>query len=157
MHVSSRDQLGRLTGTPRAEDLTMPLIAVTRLRIRSLRFLLPFAWSTWRSFRQAKRALGNLGVKLRKAEGFAFWTLTAWRDDAAMRAYRITSPHRDAMPKLLEWCDEAAVAHWDQESAELPTWETAERRLAESGRLSKVNHPSADQQAGRLNFIRAKA
>ena len=25
-------------------DLSMPLIAVTRLRIRSLRFLLPFAW-----------------------------------------------------------------------------------------------------------------
>ena len=26
-----------------------------------------------------------------------------------MNAFRITPPHRDAMPKLLEWCDEAAV------------------------------------------------
>jgi hypothetical protein len=58
------------------------------------------------------------------------------------------------MPKLLEWCDETAVAHWNQESAELPDWETAERRMAESGRLSKVNHPSAGQRAGRLDFIR---
>jgi hypothetical protein len=55
--------------------------------------------------------------------------------------------------ELLEWCDEAAVAHWNQESAELPDWKTAERRMAESGRLSKVNHPSIDQQAGRLDFI----
>ncbi len=74
-----------------------------------------------------------------------------------MNAFRITLPHRDAMPKLLEWCDEAAVVHWNQESAELPDWETAERRMAESGRLSKVNHPSADQRAGRLDFIRKKA
>jgi hypothetical protein len=86
-------------------------------------------------------------------QGFAFWTLTAWQDEAAMSAYRITPPHRHAMPKLLEWCDEAALVHWNQESAELPDWKTAERRLAESGRLSKVNHPSIDQQAGRLDFI----
>lgn len=58
------------------------------------------------------------------------------------------------MPKLLEWCDEAVVAHWHQESAELPGWDTAERRLAESGRVSKVNHPSVDQRAEQLDFRR---
>src|SRR5258705_203311 len=31
---------------------------------------------------------------------------------------------------------------------------TVEKRMAESGRLSKVNHPSLDQQAGRLDFYR---
>ncbi len=130
----------------------MPLVAVTRLRVRSVRFGLPFGWYTWRSFRQAQRVPGSLGVKLRRVEGFAFWTVTAWRDEAAMSAYRIAPPHLHAMPKLLEWCDEAAVVHWNQDSAELPDWETAERRMAESGRLSKVNHPSIDQQAGRLDF-----
>jgi hypothetical protein len=135
----------------------MPLVAVTRLRVRSYRFLLPFAWQAWRSFRQAKHAAGSLGVTLRTADGLAFWTMTAWQDEAAMHAYRIAHPHRDAMPKLLEWCDEAAVAHWHQASAELPGWETAERRLAESGRVSKVNHPSVDQQAGRLDFMRQEA
>jgi heme-degrading monooxygenase HmoA len=132
----------------------MPLIAVTHLRIRSYRFLVPFAWQVWRSFRQAKHAAGSLGVKVRRVDGLAFWTMTAWRDEAAMHAYRIARPHRDAMPKLLEWCDEAAVAHWHQASAALPGWDTAERRLAESGRVSTVNHPSVDQQAGRLNFMR---
>jgi hypothetical protein len=136
---------------------TMPLVAVTRLHIRSLRFFLPFAWRTWRSFRQAQRAAGGLGVKLRIAQGGAFWTTTAWQDESAMNAYRITRPHRDAMPKLLGWCDEAALVHWHEESADLPDWETAERRMAESGRLSKVNHPSADQLAGRLDFSRKKA
>ena len=77
--------------------------------------------------------------------------------EAALSAYRITPPDRNAMPKLLEWCDEASVVHWDQESAELSAWETAERRMADFGRLSKVNHPSVDQRAGRLDFIRKKA
>jgi hypothetical protein len=53
--------------------------------------------------------------------------------------------------------NEAAIAHWSQESAELPDWDTAERRMADSGRLSKVKHPSADQEAGRLDFIRKRA
>ncbi|HKB42477.1 MAG TPA: hypothetical protein VKD72_38980, partial [Gemmataceae bacterium] len=82
---------------------------------------------------------------------------TAWQDEGSMNAYRITPPHRKAMPKLLDWCDEAAVAQWSQESAALPDWETAERRMADSGRLSRVTHPSADQQAGRPDFIRKRA
>jgi hypothetical protein len=138
----------------RAEDSTMPLAAVTRLRIRSVRFLVPFVWRTWGSLRQAKRAPGNLGAELRIVGGLAFWSRTAWQDEAAMSAYRFAPPHQHAMPKLLEWCDEAAVVHWEQESAALPDWAAAERCLAESGRLSKVNHPSADQRAGRLDFIR---
>jgi len=131
----------------------MPLVAVTRLRVRTWRFVLPFGWHARRSLAQANRARGCLGAKVRKAEGFAFWTVTLWEDEAAMKAYRVAGPHRVAMPKLLEWCDEASVVHWTQDVAGLPEWETAERRMAESGRLSKVNHPSIDQQAGRLDFV----
>jgi hypothetical protein len=70
-----------------------------------------------------------------------------------MSAYRITPPHRHAMPMLLEWCDEAAVVHWNQEPAELPDWKTAERRMAESVRLSKVNHSSrSTSRAARLHW-----
>jgi hypothetical protein len=130
----------------------MRLVAVTRLRIRAARFVLPFGWYTWRSFRQAKNAPGNRGAKVRRAQGFAFWTLTVWENEAAMKDYRIKPPHLQAMARLLEWCDEASVVHWTQESTDLPDWNTAEKRMAECGRLSKVNHPSADQQAGRLDF-----
>ena len=128
------------------------LIAVTRLRIRSWRFVPPFAWYTTRALRQARGAPGNHGVEVRKAQGLVFWTLTAWTDESAMAAYRIAPPHRDALPKLRTWCNEASLAHWQQETAELPDWKTAAKYMAESGRLSKVDHPSADQLAGRLDF-----
>ena len=43
-----------------------------------------------------------------------------------MTDYRITPLHRRGMPKLLEWCDEAAIVHWNQEAAEAPDSITAE-------------------------------
>ena len=62
-----------------------------------------------------------------------------------MKSYMLSGAHRQAMRKLLDWCDEAAVAHWTQDSAEEPTWQEAHTRLLKIGRLSKVNHPSKAQ------------
>lgn len=128
----------------------MAFISVTRLRLRSARYLPPFLWRTLTSLLQARRAPGNLSARTRRAADGAFWTLTAWDAEASMRAYRNSGAHRKAMPKLLEWCDEASVGHWEQEPAELPDWGEAHRRMFQSGRLSKVNHPSARQRAGEM-------
>lgn len=70
--------------------------------------------------------------------------MTAWRDEARMRGYMLTGGHRKAMPHLMEWCDEASVAHWTQADATLPTWTEADRRMRETGRPSKVRRPSAE-------------
>ena len=127
----------------------VPLISVTRLRLRSVRFLPFFIVRSLASIRQAQRAggfeagwTGNEGLR-------AFWTVTAWRDEAAMRAFRSAEPHLSAMRKLLVWCDEGSYAHWQQDTVELPDARTAHQRLAETGRISKVLHPSAGQQEGR--------
>ncbi len=125
----------------------MPFISLTRLRIRSLRFVPQFIWTAVLSSRQAKRAAGNLGQRLLRDAHLTFWTLTAWADEATMRSFMMSGAHRRAMPKLLDWCDEASVAHWVQETAELPDWREAHRRMVKDGRLSKVRHPSPAQQA----------
>ena len=57
----------------------------------------------------------------------------------------------------MEWCDEAAVAHWTQDSPEPPSWEEAHRRLQESGRPSKVNHPSEGQRNNRILALRIQS
>jgi hypothetical protein len=124
----------------------MPLAAVTRLRVRSLRFLPQFLLGTYRSLAQARRADGCLAADVRATSGRVFWTRTLWRDGAAMRAYMIGGAHRTVMPKLLHWCDEASLADW--EHATLPEWADAEARLRSSGRLSRVRHPSPAQARG---------
>ncbi len=125
----------------------MPLVSVTRLRLRSWRFFPSFLWHAAKSQRQAQRADGNLALQVR-ADGRAFWTLTLWRDRAAMRDYMIAGSHRVAMPKLQHWCDEASVSDWDQDATTLPTWAEAESQMAAQGSLSKVKHPSPAHSAG---------
>jgi hypothetical protein len=125
----------------------MPLVSITRLRVRSFRYLPAFAVQAFRSARQAKNAPGNLTVSLLKDSHFTFWTRTLWSDEAAMRAFMIVGAHRHVMPHLLQWCDEAAVVHWVQDTVEPPSWQEAYRRLQQEGRASRVNHPSAAQLA----------
>ena len=123
------------------------LISVTRLRIRSPRYLPMFIIYSILSSRQARRAPGNCGMDLLRDAHSAFWTRTAWRDEKAMRSFMLGGMHRRAMPKLLDWCDEAVTVHWTQETPQLPDWQEAHRRIVSEGRRSKVRHPSPSHLA----------
>ncbi|MGC1416021.1 MAG: DUF3291 domain-containing protein [Candidatus Acidiferrum sp.] len=120
----------------------MPLVSVTRLRVRSWRFLPSFFFYAVRSARQAGGADGNLAVKLLNDRNRTFWTVTLWASEADMKKFMISGAHGRAMRKLLHWCDEAALARWSQETSALPSWTEAHSRLESDGRPSKVNHPS---------------
>ena len=128
----------------------MPFVSLTRLRVRSLFYMPPFLWRTFRAIRQTEQAAGFLCGKVLNEARNTFWTMTAWEDESAMNAFRTSGAHRAAMPKLLHWCDEASVAHWVQETTELPAWLEAYQRMVKDGRPSKVHHPSADQMANRI-------
>jgi heme-degrading monooxygenase HmoA len=132
----------------------MAFISVTRLRVRSFLYLPEFLWDTAKSVRQVQRSSGFLGGRLLVNAPYVFWTMTAWQDEAAMNAYRTGGAHRKAMPKLLNWCDEAAVVHWTQEPPEIPAWQQAQQHMAEKGKLSKVNHPSPAQAAQQIPALR---
>jgi hypothetical protein len=120
----------------------MPLISVTRLRVRSWRFMPAFIFRAVRTRDQALAASGSIAVNLKRGPRNAFWTCTAWDSEASMRAFMVAQPHGAAMRKLMEWCDEASVVHWTQDMPALPTWTEAHRRMQQEGRPSKVNHPS---------------
>jgi hypothetical protein len=121
----------------------MPFVSITRLRIRSVRYLLPFTLYTLRSLRQVKKSPGFEGGGLLPDRSWTFWTMTAWDKEESMRRYMTTGSHKAAMPKLLDWCDEASVVHWNQPEAALPSWTEADERMRAGGRASKVRHPSA--------------
>lgn len=125
----------------------MPFISITRLRIRSIRFMPRFALHTSRSFRQASKAPGFQDGAVLADRRWTFWTMTAWDDRASMRRYMTTGSHRTAMPLLMQWCDEASFVHWDQPDHALPSWSEADRQMRENGRVSKVNNPSPNHAA----------
>jgi hypothetical protein len=128
----------------------MSFVSLTRLRIRSVRYLPFFAVHTLRSLRQVKKAPGFQTGALLNDRSWAFWTMTLWDSEESMRRYMTTGSHKQAMPHLLDWCDEASVAHWEQDTDTLPSWDEADRRMREGGRVSKVRNPSP--QHANLNY-----
>jgi hypothetical protein len=113
--------------------------------MRSTWYLVPFFWEAMKIMRQAQRTSGFLGGRLLVEAKRTFWTVTAWEDSSAMNVFRTQGAHGGVMPKLLEWCDEAAVVHWTQLTETLPSWQEAHYRMMKEGRPSKVKHPSSAQ------------
>ena len=76
-----------------------------------------------------------------------FWTLTVWENEKAMKAFRGSGAHAKVMPRLANWCDEAAYSHWETTDETVPTWPEAYKYLLTTGKLSRVNYPSAAHEA----------
>jgi heme-degrading monooxygenase HmoA len=121
----------------------MPFVSLTRLRLRSIRFLPAFFLHTTRSLEQVKSAPGFRTGALLADRAWTFWTMTSWDSQEMMRQFMISGPHKTAMSFLSAWCDEASVAHWDQPEETLPSWTLADQRMRQTGRPAKVKHPSA--------------
>ena len=127
------------------------MASVTRLRVRSLRYLLPFLWTTFRAQRQVLRAPGFVAGKLLIDAHRTYWTLTVWENERAMKAFRGSGAHAKVMPRLFTWCDEASYAHWIPAQNSVPSWPEAYERMVNEGHLSRVSHPSADH--ARRHFV----
>ncbi len=121
----------------------MAFVSITRLRLLSPEFAEPFFLDAVDADEQARATLGNMGVEVLAEPGDVFWTKTIWTDRAAMRGFMTSGAHATTMPRLRGWCDEAHVAHREQDAEELPTWSEAHRRLVSEGRRSAVEHPTA--------------
>lgn len=128
----------------------MAFVSITRLRVRSWRFLPVFFFYALRSAREAARAEGNLKACILSESNRTFWTGTSWTAEAAMKKFMLAGAHRESMTKLPHWCDEAALVHWTQDGDSLPPWNEACARLRNGGRLSRVNHPSEAHVANRF-------
>jgi len=108
---------------------------------------LSFIFYALRASRQARNAPGNIALSLLRDTHNTYWTRTVWTTESAMKAFMLAGPHRQVMRRLLEWCDEAALVHWEQETDQEPEWHEAHRRLQVDGRRSKVNHPTPAQES----------
>ena len=65
----------------------MNFVSLTRLRIRSIRYLPFFAIHTFRSLRQVRKAHGFQTGALLNDRSWTFWTMTVWDGQESMRRF----------------------------------------------------------------------
>ena len=133
-----------------SEPLPKPdttLVSVTRFRLRSMRFLPFFIFHANRTIAQIRKSDGFIAGAVQRESGLAFWTMTVWRDEHAMRAYGASGAHRRATPLLAEWADEASTVRWVQGSRDVPHWPDAVSRLRQAGRPLPLRHPAVNHNA----------
>ena len=124
----------------------MPWVSVTRLRLRGWFFLPAFLFTNGPVARQVRKAPGFLGGTLMMDARHTFWTVSLWKDQASMAAFRNGGKHGKAMPKLAGWAEHTRVANWEQEGKSIPDWETLYTRLSEKGRPSRLFRPAPDHK-----------
>ncbi|MDL4817502.1 DUF3291 domain-containing protein [Actinomadura opuntiae] len=126
-------------------------VMASRLEVRSLRHVPGFLLASLSLLRQARRSDGAHGVTL-KAQlfGRTFWTLSAWRDEQAIKAYAAAEPHRSTMRAKRAVMRDSTFVFWRAKAADLPiTWEEAQRRISESRKPETSGRPRSSEERAR--------
>jgi heme-degrading monooxygenase HmoA len=71
----------------------MTLVSVTRLRLKSWRYLPGFMWHNLLSCWQIVNIKGFVGGKLVLDSNRVFWTVSLWENKLAMQHYRNSGAH----------------------------------------------------------------
>ena len=94
--------------------------------------------------RQLSTSPGLIGYALRaQIAAKRFWTLSAWEDAAALKAFVAGPPHVTIMKALAPYMGATSFVRWNVKGSELPlTWDDALRRdtlsLAQNGQAAGI-------------------
>jgi hypothetical protein len=124
----------------------MPVIVVTRLRLKDPALLDEFFTDAVAAIEQAQKSEGNLGADALADADNAWWSVSAWQQRGLMEAYVHGEPHLGITARLDHYCDEATFVDWEQDSPDLPDWQTSWRHLVADGKAAELTDPSAANQ-----------
>jgi len=118
----------------------MPVIVVTRLRLRDPALFDEFFGRAVAVAEQAQNSQGNLGADVLAEANNTYWTRTAWQERDLMNAFVGSEPHLSTMDRIADWCDEATFIDWEQASTDLPDWQDGYQRLVANGQPASLTH-----------------
>jgi quinol monooxygenase YgiN len=125
----------------------MPVVVITRLRLKDPALFDEFFASAVAAVEQAQGSSGNISADVLADANNTYWTRTTWQERGAMHAYVGAEPHRSIMRRLDDWCDEATFVDWEQASADIPDWLASYARLITDGQAASLSQPSDAHQS----------
>ena len=121
----------------------MPIIVVARLRLRDPSLLDEFFTHAAAVIELAQKFDGNLGVDALAEAHDVWWDVTAWQGREHIAAFMNMEPHLSTIELVDRLCSEASFVDWEQDSSELPDWQTSWRRLVADGRSATLTDASS--------------
>lgn len=110
----------------------MAFLSMIRLQVKSILLFPKFIILNEAIVKQIRFSNGFKKGKTLLDPSLGAWTMTLWESGEAMRAFYTSGAHRNIMPSLSFYANEAVVAHVDLDEDDLPTWDfvlTSYRRL----------------------------
>jgi heme-degrading monooxygenase HmoA len=107
------------------------VVMASRLPLRSYRRIPSFLRATWRIRRQLATADGLVGYSLdAKIASKTFWTLSAWRDQAALDSFARSEPHRALTTATRLHMNPTTFVTWATTASDIPVpWKTARAQV----------------------------
>src|ERR1700728_2300978 len=139
-------QRGLAAHEAQAWEIVMPVIVVTRLRLKDPALLDEFFTDAVAAIEQAQKSAGNLGADALADADNAWWSVSAWTGHGPMPAFVDNQPHLTIKGRLDHYCDEATFVDWEQASPDLPDWQTSYQHLIADGQVAALTHPSDANQ-----------
>jgi quinol monooxygenase YgiN len=110
------------------------LALLSYLSLKSYWRMPSFFFYTAQVAKQLASAEGLLGYSvLTRPLSKRSWTLSAWKDDAALRAFVQHPPHVHILTSLAPHMDQTKFLRWNVKGSQLPLrWDDALRRFADT-------------------------
>lgn len=120
-------------------------LSMTRLKLKSPLYLIPFFIQNEKILSQLRATQGFIKGKVLAAPNLSMWTVTLWKSEQDIRTFYLNGEHGETMEKINEWSSDSAICHQLIESDEIPSWENIRLQLIKSGRFRDLTEPSFDQ------------
>lgn len=101
------------------------IVSTTKFTLKSWRLYIPFFVDTYNVVKQVRRAGGIVHMKIGP---ISLRTITVWKREEDMRAFRNSGAHLHAMKKSRSY---GAIVSTVWESDSIPTWREAIQKLDE--------------------------
>jgi heme-degrading monooxygenase HmoA len=129
----------------------MVYLSMTRLKLKSAIYLLPFSIQNEQVIRQIRTSRGFLKGKELATPNLSMWTATLWDSQEDLRVFYLSGSHKKAMKNISEWSSEAVSGHQEIDSIELPAWDNIRLQLLSIGHFINLKESSFAHQEGMIS------
>jgi hypothetical protein len=108
------------------------VITITSIKLQSAWYFFKLSWHGLHISLQCKKTPGFLHIK-NTGFGYDHFTMSAWKNEADMKAFARSGAHLTAMKQSAQLANE--IRTYTFEGDKLPTWREAKELLKANGKL----------------------